>query len=316
MRSSTRTACIFSQTRYHKAMHEPEWSHLQTFLTLARTHRLAAAGRRLKADHSTVSRHISALESALSVRLFDRREEGFFLTSEGERLFEATEQMESLLLDAKNDIVGKDLRLSGTVRVGAPDGLGVGFLAGRLAKLAATHPGLAIELVAMPRVFNLTKREADIAISLTRPAKGRLVGRKILDYSLELFAAKSYLAQHPPIEKPADLLTHPIIGYIEDLTSIPELNYLGQIHPQLKPSFASSTAIVQLQAVCAGAGIGVVPSFLARKNPDLECVLKGQVCIRRAFWLSVHADLHRLARIRVLSDFITDQIRAEADLFS
>ena len=297
-------------------MHDPEWTHLQTFLTLARTHRLAAAGRRLKADHSTVSRHISSLESALTVRLFDRREEGFFLTNEGERLFEAAEQMESLLLDARNDIAGKDLRLTGTVRVGAPDGLGVGFLAGRLAKLAADHPGLAIELVALPRVFNLTKREADIAISLTRPARGRLIGRKILDYSLELYASKTYLENHAPITKPADLLHHPIIGYIEDLTSIPELNYLGQIHPQLKPSFSSSTAIVQMEAVRAGAGVGVVPSFLARRDPSLVCVLEGEVRIRRAFWLSVHADLHRLARIRVISDFITEQIRAEAALFA
>lgn len=297
-------------------MGEPEWSHLQSFLTLARTHRLASAGRRLRTDHSTVSRHVAALESSLSATLFERREEGFYLTPEGERLFAAAEQMESLMLDAQNDIVGKDLRLTGTVRIGAPDGLGVGFLAARLARLAASHPGLIIELIAIPRVFNLTKREADIAISLTRPAKGRLIGRKIIDYSLRLFASRAYLKTHPPIVKPADLLHHAVIGYIEDLTAIPELNYLDQIHPSLKPAFSSSTAIVQMQAISAGAGVGVLPGFLAQTNSDLECVLESQVCIRRSFWLSVHPDLHRLTRVRLLCDFIAQQIQSEVSLFA
>lgn len=297
-------------------MSEPEWSYLQTFLTLARTHRLAAAGRRLRADHSTVSRHIAALEANLSATLFDRREEGFYLTPEGERLFSAAEQMESLMLDARNDIAGKDLRLTGTVRIGAPDGLGVGFLSSRLARLAASHPGLAIELIAIPRVFNLTKREADIAISLTRPAKGRLIGRKIIDYSLQLFASRTYLKSRPAIRKPADLLEHAVIGYIEDLTTIPELNYLDQIHPSLKPAFSSSTAIVQMQAIRAGAGVGVLPGFLARPCKDLVCVLEHEVRIRRTFWMSVHADLHKLTRVRLLCDFIAEQIQSEAALFA
>ncbi len=296
-------------------MLNPEWSHLQTFLILARTHRLAAAGRRLRIDHSTVSRHIASLEDALSVRLFDRREEGFYLTPEGERLFQAAEQMESLTLDVYNNIVGKDLRLTGSVRIGVPDGLGVGFLAACLAQFAAAQPGLAIELIAIPRLFNLTKREADIAISLTRPAKGRLIGQKLIDYSLQLYASKAYLATHPPIHKLADLLDQMVIAYIEDLTSIPELNYLDEIHEDLHPGFTSSTMIVQLEAVRAGAGVGVLPRFLAAAHPELVCVLPETVRLKRTFWLSVHADLHRLARIRIICDFIARQIREAAALF-
>jgi DNA-binding transcriptional LysR family regulator len=296
-------------------MRDPEWSHLQTFLILARTHRLAAAGRRLRVDHSTVSRHIASLEEVLSVRLFDRREEGFYLTPEGERLFRAAEQMESLTMDVCNEIVGKDLQLTGSVRIGVPDGLGVGFLASRLALFAASQPGLAIELVAIPRLFSLTKREADIAISLTRPAKGRLIGRKLIDYSLQLYASKSYLETHPPIQNPADLLNQMVIAYIEDLNSMPELNYLDEIHTALHPSFTSSTMIVQLEAVRAGAGVGVLPRFLASAHPELLCVLPETVRLKRTFWLSVHADLHRLTRIRVICDFIARQIREAAPLF-
>jgi DNA-binding transcriptional LysR family regulator len=296
-------------------MREPEWSHLQTLLVLARTHRLAAAGRRLKIDHSTVSRHIASLEDALSVRLFDRREEGFSLTPEGERLFQAAEGMESLMMDVHTDIVGKDLELAGTVRIGVPDGLGVGFLASRLALFAAAHPGLAIELIAIPRLFNLTKREADIAISLSRPRTGRLIGRKLMDYRLQLYASRDYLATHPLIRKPADLANHLLIGYTDELTSIPELSNLDEIHLGLNPGFSSSTMIVQLEAIRAGAGVGVLPRFLAYSHEELICVLPESLRLVRTFWLNTHADLHRLARIRAVCEFIASQMRESAGIF-
>ncbi len=171
-----------------------------------------------------------------------------------------------------------------------------------------------IELSAIPRRFNLTKREADSAVSLTRPAKGRLIGRKLIDYSLQLYASKTYLATHPPILKPADLLDQMVIAYIEDLTSIPELNYLDEIHAALHPGFTSSTMIVQLEAVRAGAGVGVLPRFLASAYQELVCVLPETVRLKRTFWLSVHADLHRLARIRIVCDFLAHKIREAAAL--
>jgi DNA-binding transcriptional LysR family regulator len=296
-------------------MHEPEWSHLQTLLILARTQRLAAAGRRLKVDHSTVSRHVAALEDAFRVRLFDRRDEGFLLTAEGERLFRAAEQMESLMMDVHSDIVGKDLQLTGTVRIGVPDGLGVGFLAPRLANFAAMRPGLAIELVAISRIFNLTKREADIAITLTRPAKGRLIAHKLLDYTLQLFATREYLQKHKPIGKPADLLEHSVVAFIEDLNPISQLNFLDEIHTSIQPCFTSSTIVCQSEAILAGAGVGVLPRFMAVKHPELECVLPEQVKLKRTFWLCVHADLHRLARIRAICDFMESEMRAAAAIF-
>jgi DNA-binding transcriptional LysR family regulator len=236
--------------------------------------------------------------------------------AEGERLFQAAEQMESLMLDAHNDIVGRDLELTGTVRIGVPDGLGVGFLAAHLARFTAEHSGLSLELIALPQVFNLSKREADIAISLTRPAKGRLIGRKLRGYSLQLYAFKSYLATHSPIRKTADLLQHTMIGYIEDLPPIPELSYLDEIHSSLQASFSSSTMIVQLEAIRAGAGVGVLPRFLAEPIEGLVCVLPETVRLKRSFWLSVPVELHRLTRIRAVCNFIVDKICSDENLFA
>jgi DNA-binding transcriptional LysR family regulator len=297
-------------------MGQPEWNHLQTLLILARTQRLAEAGRRLKIDHSTVSRHIAALETAFGVRLFDRRNEGFLLTAEGERLFHAAEQMEGLMMEVQSDIAGKDLELTGTVKIGAPDGLSVDFLTPRLATFASAHPGLSIELVALQHLFNLTKREADIAITSTRPAKGRLFARKLVDYNNHLYATKEYLSTHEPLTTTADLLKHRVIAFSEELAPVAQLNLLDEIDTAIQPCFTSSTTICKLAAILAGAGIGILPRFVGLQHTDLQCVLPEQVNFKRTFWLSVHADLRRLARIRAICDFIVSEMRNASELFA
>src|SRR5262249_60751474 len=108
-------------------------------------------------------------------------------------------------------------RLTGRVRIGAPDGFGPAFLAPRLAPFADRYPDLDLQLVATARLFSLSKREADIAISLTMPKEGRIVGRKLLDYRLGLYAAPSYLARTPKITGRADLAPHPFVAYIAEL---------------------------------------------------------------------------------------------------
>ncbi|MDF2813238.1 MAG: LysR family transcriptional regulator, partial [Microvirga sp.] len=101
-----------------------DWNDLRFFLAVARAGRLTVAARQLEADHTTVSRRIAALEHALKTKLFERRPQGYSLTEEGERLLAKAETMESQALAVASEIGGSDLALSGTVRVGAPDGFG------------------------------------------------------------------------------------------------------------------------------------------------------------------------------------------------
>src|SRR5689334_17776491 len=150
-----------------------DWDDLRFFLAVARAGRLTVAARRLGADHATVSRRITSLESALKATLFERRPQGYTLTAHGERLVVAAEAIESQALAASSDIAGADLALSGTVRIGAPDGFGTTFLAPRTRVLIERYPDLEVQLVAMPRLLSLSKREADIAISLSPPKEGK-----------------------------------------------------------------------------------------------------------------------------------------------
>ena len=170
-------------------MEPVDWNHLQDFLAVARTGRLTAGAQRLGVDHTTLSRRIAALEAALKARLFDRSPQGYALTAHGERLLVRAEAMESLMLSAQSEVGEADLSVSGVVRIGAPEGFGSYFLAPCLPQLAEQHPELEIQLVAIPGVLSLSKREADVAIALSAPREGRLISKKLTDYSLSLYGA-------------------------------------------------------------------------------------------------------------------------------
>ncbi|WP_127088468.1 LysR family transcriptional regulator [Aquabacter cavernae] len=294
---------------------EFEWSDLRFFLAVARAGKLTLAARQLGVEHSTVSRRIVALEATLGAKLFDRNPVGYVLTAHGERLFASAEAMETLASAAQQEIGGADLGVSGTVRIGAPDGFGTSFLAARLGRLAAQHPALEIQFLAMPRLFNLTKREADIAISLSRPKQGRLHARKLTDYQLRLYASRAYLDTHGPIENRAALLRHTFISYVDELLYAPELDYTPQVARELRPRVKSSSVVAQFMAVKAGAGVAVLPGFMADADPDLVPLLADEVRLTRAFWLITHSDTRTLARVQVAADFIAREVQEARSLF-
>ncbi len=292
-----------------------DWNGLQWFLAVVRAGRLTVAARRLGVDHSTLSRRIKDLEDKLQTRLFDRSVSGYVLTSQGERLLAAAQAMETLALGVLSDIAGSSLRVAGTVRIGAPDGFGTTFLAPCLVRLGEAHPDLDLQLVTMPRIFNLTKREADIAIGLARPEEGRLHARKLGDYDLGLYAARDYLAREGMPRDRAELKSRRFIGYVSDLIYAPELDYVPLVARDLEPSITSSNLLAQYNMTLAGYGICVLPCFMVKDDTRLQRIFADSVTITRAFWLIVHTDMRDLARIRVTADFIAEQVHAERQLF-
>lgn len=296
-------------------MSDFNWNDLQAFLTMARAGRLTVAAQRLGVDHSTLSRRIAALEAALGVPLFERRTVGFVLTPEGERLIGDAEAIETLALRMRATLDDGAASLTGTVRIGTPEGFGTYFLAPRIERLTGAHPGLEIELVANPRSFSLTKREADLAVSMARPAQGRVYASKLVDYALGVYAAPSYLARAHKIRKRADLLGLHWIGYVEDLKWTPELDYLPQVSRDINAHLRISNVMTQMAALAGGAGIGVLPHFMARHEPGLVRVLPDEVRLTRSYWMVTHADTRDLARVERVTHFIQEQLREAGEAF-
>jgi DNA-binding transcriptional LysR family regulator len=290
------------------------WDDVRMFLAVARTGQILAASRRLGINHATLGRRVSALEEDLRTRLLIRRTNGCELTAEGEVFFRAAERMETEMLAAQASTGRIDTAIAGTVRIGAPDGFGVSFLASRLGRLTRRHPELKLQLVPVPRSFSLSQREADIAITIERPEQGRLVSSKLTDYTLGLYASKLYLDQAGTPRTVEALKSHPRIGYVEDLIFSPSLNFTGEVMRDWDASFEISSAIGQTEAVRSGAGIGILHDYVARQYPELVRVLPETV-IRRSYWTTYHETTRDLMRLRTVVEFLKELVDDEGHIF-
>ncbi|KAA0971003.1 LysR family transcriptional regulator [Aureimonas fodinaquatilis] len=291
-----------------------DWDDLRVFLTIARTGQILAAAKRLGLNHATVARRLDRLESKLHARLFTRRSTGCELTDTGAALLLRAERIEAEALAAESSSGDTAFSLSGTVRVGAPDGFGTAFLAPRLWRLSKDQPQLTIQLVPMARAFSLSRREADLAITIQQPDQGRLVCRKLVDYGLGLYAAADYLRENPAPLSVEDLARHRLIGHVEDLVYSPSLNYAEDAGINLSSTYEVSSAIGQLEAVAAGAGIGILHHFMARGRANLVPILP-DINIGRTYWLVFHQSTANIANIRFVSDAISALVQAEKACF-
>ena len=167
----------------------------------------------------------------------------------------------------------------------------------------------------MPRVYSLSKREADIAVGLAQPSEGRLYSRKLTDYQLGVYGSKDYLAQHAPITGIKDLSRHAFISYIDDMMYAKELNYIPRVDPAIRPRLKISNPIAQLKSTVSGYGLCVLPCFIADFEPQLTRVLTDEVTLTNSFWLIVHSEQRRLARVRVAADFIRDEVNLARNIF-
>lgn len=287
-----------------------DWDHLRIFLAVTRHGQLLAAARRLGLTHSTVARRLDALELSLGARLFDRRPAGCIMTQAGERLLPVAERIEFELLGIAETITNEEADVSGTVRIGAPDGLGNYFLATELGELTRRYPNLIVELVPLPRTFSLSRREADLAIVLDRPIEGRLLVSRLIDYTLSVYAAESYLERHGKPNSMEALRDHTVVTGVDDLAYASALDYSTVLQEQAGRIFRCASVMGQIEAVRFGTGIGVLHDFAALSIDGLVRILP-DVSFRRSYFLLSHPDASTIRRVTVLRDFITRRFREE-----
>ncbi|MCO4319463.1 LysR family transcriptional regulator [Phyllobacterium sp. 21LDTY02-6] len=296
-------------------MRQFTWDDLQYFLAVAKTGQLTNAARRLRTNHVTVSRRIDRLEEALSARLFERSPRGYILTALGEKLIESAEIMEREAVRFQSEAAGGTAALSGVVRLSILEGIANFFLADRLPLMAQSHPSLSIEMVTIQQIVSLSRREADLSITLNATRTGRYHQEKLTLYRLFVYGSRSYLERHSTVRQRSDLSTHQFIGYIEDMIFTPGLDYMREILPGLRASYQSSSIFSQLSAARSGFGLCILPYYIARNYPELVPVLPKQLHLNRDYWLICHEDIVNTPRIRVLREFIKSEVEGQAPMF-
>ncbi|UWQ30469.1 LysR family transcriptional regulator [Leisingera sp. M527] len=289
---------------------DPQWDDMKVFLAVAREASLSGAGRILKMDPATVGRRVARFEAALETPLFVKSPQGYALSAAGDRLLVHAEAAEQAMRAGTEALSGPSDTMSGQIRIGAPDGSANYLLPQVCARIAEENPDLDIQIVALPRVINLSRREADMAVTVSAPTAGKLLVQKICDYRLHLVASRHYLKNHPPINGLADLKGHKMIGYIPDMIFDKELDYLNDIGVE-RVALASNSVSVQIKMAAQGTAICIAHDFSLPAHRMLRKILTDKVSLSRSFHLVRHQGDQRSERLNRFAQALSKGIRDE-----
>lgn len=280
-------------------------------LECARHRSFAAAGQALGLNHSTVSRRITALEKALGAPVFERSTTGCSLTRFGESILENCRRVESAVQEVTAIASSPDSRttMSGVVRIAATDGFGTYVLTPVLAALQREHPGLEVELVTSVRM-NPYSIGYDIEIGIGEPLVSRPGAHPFVSYDLAWYAAPSYLKDSPEPSVITDLAHHPLVYYVEAARLVDELVVMSRFAAAKRVKFASTNVHAQLEATRAGAGIGLLPAFMAEGTPGLVRVLPHERLTRNFHYSVAEQSMVRPAAVHVMRELLV-RVRAE-----
>jgi len=286
-----------------------DWNDLRYFLAVAQTGSTLAAGRQLRVSQTTAARRVAALEEALGVTLFERRQAGYALTSVGEELLEQAAAVASAAEAFSEAAAAQSRDASGTVRLTMVEIYGVTMLPPLLKELHEAHPKIRIELDTSEIARDLAAGEADIALrGGAAPTNGGLVGRRIGSDPWTLYCSRSYAAQNKRPRSREDLREHPIIGgggpKVWPLYRL-WLERLG-LDQSVAMEYGSSSGL--LAAIRSGMGLAVLPSFMADRDPDLVRVLDPSPRDEMELWLLTHERLRHTPRVRAVMDFLGERL--------
>lgn len=293
-----------------------DWDDIRTFLAIARARSLSGAARTLGLRQSTMSRRLEALEQRAGARLLQRTPRGYDLTALGEAVLANAERMEMEAIAVERTVQGRDVALSGVIRVTTVDTIANWLLPPAIAALQARYPGISVEVLPETRSLSLSKREADLAIRMARFEGNELVSRRIALLGHGLYASPAYLAAHgAPLDAGRHgAEVHAIITVLEDQAHLPESRWLVEQVPHARVALRSNSREVQLSAARAGLGIVCLSRYLADREPSLTRITAAGTGPRREMWLGVHTDLRHMPRIRAMIEALDSQVAAQMEL--
>jgi DNA-binding transcriptional LysR family regulator len=281
-----------------------DWDDLRHFLAVSRTGSLSGAARVLQVNHATVLRRIRNLESGLEARLFDRLPNGYALTATGGEMLPHVERIEQEILTVDRRIAGRDIGVSGAVRVTTVDTFVDLIVGPSLGKLASAFPGLSLELSTYDRWANLSRREADIALRPSNDPGDTMVGRKLAVLRFALYEA----ATRPTRNMPESWKEERVIVGDDVLQSLASDRWFRQKAASAQIAIKATSYLTQAAACASGAGIACLPCYVGDGNRTLHRVGGLIDGLATDIWLLTHPDIRNLPRIRTAMDWLAETV--------
>ncbi len=285
------------------------WDDRRFFLAVAREASVRKASNTLGVSRSTVLRRITALESELGVRLFERLPNGYFMTSAGEEMLVSARRIEDEALATDRRLAGRDERLSGTIRITLPGVLATHLLMPEIVAFGKSHPDIKLEVTSTYLAANLAKREADVAIRMSNDPPQDLVGRRIAEVAKAAYVSAEFLknsGRDAGSPKPS------WISWSSDPSAQQWIEDSG--YPEVPIGAVIDDPTVALLAVKAGLGMAILPCFMADFEDGVDRMPPGRLQLRQDLWILTHQDLRKTARIRKFTNHMADAITRHRDL--
>jgi DNA-binding transcriptional LysR family regulator len=275
-----------------------DWDDIRTFLTVARAGTLAAAGRVLGVDYTTVGRRVRALEEELGLALFERVRDRYVLTESAEALREAAERMEDGALALERRALGADRTLSGAIRVATTDALARILVLPALRALHDRHPDIRVHLLTGGARLDIARREADVALRYVRPEAGELVSRRVARVAAAFYGSRDYLARRPVPPQLGSLRGHDVVGTEENMRT------WSRPLPDARYTLRANNMSALVQAVTLGLGIGALHCWMADEHPELVRIWPDEPLEHDDVYLVLHEDVQRTGRVRAFVEAV------------
>ncbi|MDF2692584.1 MAG: Transcriptional regulator, LysR family [Labilithrix sp.] len=277
-------------------------------LVISRERSLKAAAQVLKIDPSTMGRRLEGIESRFGAPLFLRTAQGFELTPEGTTVAAAAEKMEAVQLAFQRELLAHEQQKANALVVTVAE-WGVPLLTPVLVELAESHPEMQLRLRIENRALDLTRREADLALRVGRPSEKSLMGRRAGVVVYGLYAATSYLDEHPAPRSLAGLSRHTFCSFDQSFARTPHVRWQADLARDARVVLQTNSMLALIEAIEAGAGLSTLPCALAETRPKLRRVLPDLASVERELWLVFHRDLRKSRGIRLVVDTLLSRIK-------
>lgn len=300
-----------------------DWETLRHALAVGNAGSIGGAARALGVNHTTVLRRLDALEEQLGTRLFERQRSGYQPTEAGLALLEQARHMATRADEVERQVLGRDRELTGALRLTTAFVLMDHLLPQPLADFARAFPGIEVEVIENAFLADLSSRsanpvqqglrqEADVALRLSRHVADYLVGRELGLTQCRVYALRGApgLPQQPTR---IEVLTReaPWVAFERGASARVYDHWMREHLARAQVRVRVDIFNAKAAMLRTGIGVGVLPTFMERKHPELVAVSEPIAELAQPVWMLTHPDLRRTARVRAFMQFVGDALAAQ-----
>ncbi len=285
-----------------------DWNSLKVFLAIARSGSLSGAANDLDVNHSTIFRRLNTFEEEIGGRLFERINNRYEFTTLGHELFDHAQNIENSFDGINRHIVGKDVQPKGIVKITAPNNIAYRYLPRYICEFNLLYPEIHIELLVSNQEFNMSNRQADIAVRATPSPPGHLIGRQVSTLKWSVFGSKKYADRFGLPKDIDELINHSIIGATGAMRSLPAFIWLDK-HFTYQVITRCDDLTAMSYFVESGQGLAFLPDDQLR--PEITRLFGLKDGKPSNLWLLTHPDLRNVERIKLVMRHLTEAFSQE-----